>query len=94
MNRNCIKSRRDKCPLADDCYGLVDDDDDCKCRLEDYNKGREDAIDECLQILHNVFAYGDYCVGCDDGNECNECDGCFYTYAKARINELKEQSNE
>lgn len=68
MNRNCIKSRRDKCPLADDCYGLTDDDDDCKCRLADYNKGRAEAIDEVKRLikirlinnlsLENVTKYG------------------------------------
>ena len=39
---NCIKSRKNKCPLKNNCFGLVDDSDDCKCRLEDYQQGRAD----------------------------------------------------
>lgn len=66
-NHNCVKSKYLKCPLRDVCYDMVDDDDECNARLEDYNKGRADAIDECIKLFKemqprlatNVVEFGD-----------------------------------
>lgn len=60
-------------------------------RHEGYLQGKAEAIDECLQILHNAFIHNDYCVNdCDDSG----CDGCLYTCVKARLNKLKEKNND
>lgn len=50
-NHNCVKSKYLKCPLRDVCYDMVDDDDECNARLEDYDKGRADAIEELFKAL-------------------------------------------
>lgn len=58
-NHNCIESRYSTCPLAQDCFGLVDDSEDCKCRLEDYNKGRAEGIYALeIALLDKFTEYG------------------------------------
>jgi len=59
-----------------------------------YENGRADAIDEVLQIVHNVYANNFYCTEdyCPNGKK--DCDDCLYMAIQKNLKQLKEQKNE
>jgi len=60
------------------------------------SKARVDAIDEALQIIHNIYAQDLHCIAdmCDRDNQGYDCEDCLYKSINQNLEQLKENKNE